>query len=387
MGKISPVSIKYTISAKFTAEGSVEKPDVIGALFGQTEGLLGNELEMRELQKEGKIGRIEVEIKPEGGKTVGKIEIPSALDKAETALIAASIETIDRIGPTDAKIEIENIEDVRGEKRGYIVDRAKKLLEQIQGGQETREIADNLKEKSRLSKLTEYGEEKLPAGDLSGSEIIVVEGRADVINLLRNNIENVVGMNGTNLPKAIKELSYDKQVTLFIDGDRGGRLIAKNVVDNARIDFIASAPDGKEVEELQGKEILASLRKKVPTSEFFRNDRMMSRKSYYSRQEEKQEEVKEEAEEVKIDKEKLKEISHQLDTKSAYLLDNGQNIIKQVSSKSLARALSNIRDTRVIVMNDLVTANVIKMAEESGIQAIAAKNFAYTDTKIKLISL
>ena len=263
MGKISPVSIKYTVHANFTAQGSIEKPDVIGALFGQTEGLLGSELEMRELQKEGKIGRIEVELKSEDGKTIGKIQIPSALDKAETALIGAAIETIDKIGPTDAKIEIERIEDVRGGKREYIVDRAKKLLEQIQGTSETREITNDLRVQSRISKIQEYGEEKLPAGDISGTEIIVVEGRADVINLLKNGINNVIGMNGTNLPQAIKELSYDKQVILFVDGDRGGRLIAKNVCDNAKIDYIASAPDGKEVEELVDKEILQALRKKV----------------------------------------------------------------------------------------------------------------------------
>lgn len=116
MAKISPVSIKYTVHAKFSAHGSVEKPDVIGALFGQTEGLLGNDLEMRELQKEGKIGRIEVELKSEDGKTTGEIKIPSALDKAETALIGAAIETIDKIGPTEATIEVESIEDVRGGK-------------------------------------------------------------------------------------------------------------------------------------------------------------------------------------------------------------------------------------------------------------------------------
>ena len=33
MAKISPVSIKYMIYAKFEADGMVEKPDVIGAVF------------------------------------------------------------------------------------------------------------------------------------------------------------------------------------------------------------------------------------------------------------------------------------------------------------------------------------------------------------------
>ena len=65
MAKIAPTSIKYMIYAKFEADGAIEKPDVIGALFGQTEGLLGEDMEMRELQKQGKIGRIDEELSSE----------------------------------------------------------------------------------------------------------------------------------------------------------------------------------------------------------------------------------------------------------------------------------------------------------------------------------
>src|SRR3989338_6176224 len=268
MAKISPVSIKYMIHAKFEATGPVEKPDVIGALFGQTEGLLGADLELRDLQKEGKIGRIEVETETNAGKTSGKIFIPTALDKSETSLIAAAIETIDRVGPTEAQITIEKIEDVRGNKREFILDRAKKLLEGMESSTSSREISESLKSASRASKVQEYGEEKLAAGYLDGEEIIVVEGRADVMNLLENRVNNVICMNGTKLPPSIIELSKKKSITLFVDGDRGGKLIAKNVIENAQIDFIAFAPDGKEVEELSGKEILVSLRKRIPAKEF-----------------------------------------------------------------------------------------------------------------------
>jgi len=131
MAKISPASIKYMIHANFMAEGALEKPDVIGALFGQTEGLLGSDLEMRDLQKEGKIGRIEVDLQRDGKRTNGIIKIPTALDQSETTLIGASIETIERIGPCDSQIEIERIEDVRGSKRDYILERAKKLMQEI----------------------------------------------------------------------------------------------------------------------------------------------------------------------------------------------------------------------------------------------------------------
>ena len=55
MGKISQVSSKYIIHANIDIEGVVDRPDVIGAIFGQTEGLLGADLELRELQKSGRI--------------------------------------------------------------------------------------------------------------------------------------------------------------------------------------------------------------------------------------------------------------------------------------------------------------------------------------------
>src|SRR3989338_4522891 len=266
MAKISPVSIKYMIYASFSAQGPVEKPDVIGAIFGQTEGLLGTELEMRELQKEGKIGRIEVDLETVDGKSVGEIRVPSALDKSETTIIAAALETIYRIGPTEAEIIILKIEDVRGSKRDFILERAKKLLEGLEeGGGKFEEMSKALKEDVRTVKIQEYGESRLPAGDISGREIIVVEGRADVVNLLKNRVNNVIGMNGTKLPSEIAKLGEEKEITLFIDGDRGGKLIAKNVISNARILWVAIAPDGKEVEELAGKEILMSLRKSIPT--------------------------------------------------------------------------------------------------------------------------
>lgn len=400
MAKISPVSIKYTIYAKFKAEGPVEKPDVIGALFGQTEGLLGSDLEMRELQKEGKIGRIEVNIESSNGTTRGEIEIPSALDKAETSLIAAAIETIERIGPTDAKIEVEKIDDVRGSKRDYIVERAKKLLGSIEGSKGTREISDSIKEGAKIDKLQEYGDEKLPAGDISGNEIIVVEGRADVINLLRNNIKNVIGMNGTRLPEAIKELSYEKELTLFVDGDRGGKLIAKNVCDNARVDFIAVAPDGKEVEELVGKEIISALRKRVKAEEFFKAGREERREYRYEERKENNpgEEYMEEKQERRVgkkaeklsssQKDKLAGLIEKLPSKSAVLLDESLDVVKRVSVSSLNSSLERLGEqVKTIVTNATVTSGLIRMAEELGIEHIGAKNFASTDTYIELISL
>ena len=381
MAKISPVSIKYMIHANFSAEGTLEKPDVIGAIFGQTEGLLGAELEMRELQKEGKIGRIEVDLHKEGKKTVGVIKIPTAVDQSETTLIAAAIETIERIGPCDSQIEVERIEDVRGSKRDYIVERAKKLMQEIHGKTDSREISTEIKESAKIAGIKEYGEGKLPAGDISGKELIVVEGRADVVNLLRNGVNNVIGMNGTKLPDEIRELSKEKEITLFVDGDRGGKLIAQNVVENADVTYIASAPDGKEVEELAGKEILMALRKKVPARDFF---------SAKEKREEKIEKGNETEFELDAEgKEKIKKIFKENEgSEKAIILDDSLNEIKKVSVKILAGTLSRSREKpTAIVIDGTATRAIIISAEEVKTKVIAAKNFATTDTNIKLISL
>jgi DNA primase len=125
---IDPSTTKYLIRANIVAEGIVEKPDVVGAIFGQTEGLLGNELDLRDMQKSGRIGRIEVEIGQNKGKSEGEITIPSSLDQVETVILASALETIDRVGPCRATIKITKVEDVRLAKKKKIVERAKVLL-------------------------------------------------------------------------------------------------------------------------------------------------------------------------------------------------------------------------------------------------------------------
>ncbi len=378
MGKISPVSIKYMIHANLVAEGALEKPDVIGAVFGQTEGLLGAELEMRELQKEGKIGRIEVDIERKDRHTYGKIRVPTALDQSETTLIAAAIETIERVGPCDAQIEVEQIEDVRGSKRDYIIERAKKLMQEIRGTTDSREISKEIKYSTKTIEVQEHGASKLPSGDLSGKEIIVVEGRADVLNLLRHGIPNVVAMNGTKLPDEIKELGKSKEITLFIDGDRGGHLIVRNVHDNANIAYVAIAPDGKEVEELAKKEVLISLRKKIPVKEFISKNgdkpRIQSR-----------EEIKKPTEKQKED---IKEISKKYEgTGKAVLLDQDLKEIRTISPRGVSSILMKMdQKPFAIIIDGTVTGAMINSAERVRSQVIVAKNFSTTDTSLTLLS-
>jgi DNA primase len=269
MGKTYIDTIKYMVKGEIEIDGIVDKPDIVGAVFGQTEGLLGDELDLRELLKAGKIGRIEVDTNVTNGKTVGKIAMPSSLDKAETAMIAAALETVDRVGPCNAKITVNDIEDTRSVKREFVMGRAKELLGRLGETKETKELALEIRGGVREAALMEYGRDRLAAGpdiDLS-NDIIVVEGRADVLNLLRYGIRNVIAMQGAIVPRTIEELSKRKEVTLFVDGDRGGDMAAAALARVGHIAFMAKAPDGKEVEELTQKEILACLKHRMPFGE------------------------------------------------------------------------------------------------------------------------
>ncbi|HET7404918.1 MAG TPA: DNA primase DnaG, partial [Candidatus Bathyarchaeia archaeon] len=258
---------KYIVKARFDVEGVVEKPDVVGAVFGQTEGLFGPDLDLRELQKSGRIGRIEINLDSKKDKTTGSIVIPSSLDKVSTAIIAAAIESVDRIGPCEAKIILDKVEDVREEKRKAIMTKAKDILRKwvVESSPSTEEVVKEVAGSLRGVDLIEYGPEKLPAGpEVERGDIIVVEGRADVILLMKCGIKNVIALNGTKVPDTVIKLTKDREVTAFLDGDRAGDLILKELTQVAEIDYVARATFGKEVEELTPKEVMRALRERVP---------------------------------------------------------------------------------------------------------------------------
>lgn len=267
MAKISPVVAKYIVHSTINIDGVVDRPDVIGAIFGQTEGLLGSDLELRELQRSGRIGRIEVNVNTSSGKTSGEIIIPSSLDKTETAIVAAALEIIQRIGPCTAKVEVNKVEDVRISKRQFVIDRAKALLKDLTEKTlpDSQELADEVAQSVRMMEVSDYGREKLAAGPAvdESEEIIIVEGRADVLNLLKHGFKNVIAMNGTSCPPTVRELTRKKTAVVFVDGDRGGDLIVRGLLSTSEVDFVCKAPDGKEVEEITKKEIHKSLRGRI----------------------------------------------------------------------------------------------------------------------------
>jgi DNA primase len=277
MGKTYIDTVKYLVKASLEVDGIVEKPDIVGAIFGQTEGLLGDELDLRELQKNGRIGRIEVDFQTRGNKCSGFILLPSSLDMAETSILAAALEIVDRIGPCEAKIKCQKIEDTRNLKRKQVLDRAKELLRSMLMEEipESKELTELVREDVKVADVVFYGEDKLPAGPAvtESENVVVVEGRADVVNLLKNGLKNVVAIGGAKMSRTIARIGREKEITVFLDGDRGGDIILKELKSVTDVDFVARAPPGKEVEELTRKEIIKSLRRRVPVEQTDGNQR------------------------------------------------------------------------------------------------------------------
>jgi DNA primase len=260
-----PHSAKYIIHADIRTSGIVERSDVVGAVFGQTEGLLGENMDLRDLQDASKVGRIDVDIESEGGRSFGTIQITSGMDRAETAVLAAALETIGRVGPCRANCSIIKIEDARAAKRRKIVDRATELLAAFEDEQLTSErLVEEVRERVRESELTEY--RGFPAGPrvADSDAIIVVEGRADVRKLLSVGIKNAIAVEGTDVPEEIARLTQDRTTTAFLDGDRGGDLILRELAQVGTVDYVAFAPHDRSVEDLDRGAIMASLRKKLP---------------------------------------------------------------------------------------------------------------------------
>lgn len=385
------------IRAKMEADGVVEKPDVIGAVFGQTEGLMGDELDLRDLQKSGRIGRIEVEVNSKKGKTEGMIHIPSSLDQVDTSILAAGLETIDRVGPCKATITVQTVEDVRVTKRSKVVDRAKEILSTMLEGSKTvgLDVKEEVRQAVQVAEIVSYGSDKLPAGPnvAESDAVIVVEGRSDVLNLLRCGIKNAVAAEGTAIPPTIQNLSKEKVVTAFVDGDRGGDLILKELLQVAEVDFVAKAPKGREVEELTQKQITKALRNKMPMEQFVESVGLSvekekrpekKEKGRKRREPEKEDKGKDEPKEKPKEKPKAQKpetapelqdyadiLSSLRGSTKAQLLKSGKGKPMEVPVRDLANVLQKEgKGLAAVVFDGIITQRILDIARDNGVEYV-----------------
>jgi len=393
---IDPATTKYLIRAHIKADGIIEKSDVVGAIFGQTEGLLGDELDLRELQRSARVGRIEVELESKNGKSEGDITLPTSLDKVETVILAAAFESIDRVGPCKATITASQVEDVRVVRRKQVIERAKELLNKVmeEGKVEGESIADNVRQAVQVEEIVNYGPDHCPAGpNIDKSDaIIIVEGRRDVLNLLKYGIKNVIAVGGTNIPKTVTKLTKERITTAFVDGDRGGELILKELLQTAEVDFVARAPQTREVEEIPQKLIMKSLKNKIPAEQYaemydIKIEKKSNQGSTFQKQEKQskkdksetklKEEKSSKSEESKKDKiitEKqksygkiLKDISGSL---KAVLFDKNDKEIKKIPVRELTDSLKKSNNISTVVFDGIITQRLLDIANSKNIKEI-----------------
>ena len=408
--------VKYHVKLKFDVDGLVEKADIIGAIFGQTEGLLGPEMNLNELQKVSKVGRIEVNVDSKSNSAKGDALIPMSTDISTAALIAAAIESIDKVGPFQAKFSLIGIDDIRAIKKKIIVDRAKKIVQEwaTKTISEGEEMLKDVYDASKPGRLTTFGKAQLACGVgvFDSDWIILVEGRADVINLLRAGYENSIAIEGAKIDETILKLTHGKRVVAFIDGDRAGDLILKELQGLVKIDRVYRAPAGREVEEctpLEISEILKDVEQYIkniysntPNSSNSENqfqirnnvqsaikqnqinmidmntkpinnqqnraaDEDNNNKITYANIDKNTSPVREDEEIISTVKQIFPEINETLE---AVIFDNSMKAMIKVPVSDIVKRISNSHGGKLLVLDGIITQRLIEAANKAGIQYI-----------------
>jgi DNA primase len=388
--------VKYHVKLKFEVDGLVEKADIIGAIFGQTEGLLGPEMNLNELQKVSKVGRIEVNVDTKGNMAKGDAVIPMSTDISTAALIAAAIESIDKVGPFQAKFNLMGIDDIRAIKKKIIVDRAKKIVQDwaTRTISEGEEMLKDVYDASKPGKLTSFGKAQLACGTgvFDSDWIILVEGRADVINLLRAGFDNAIAIEGARIDETVTKLTEGKKVVAFLDGDRAGDLILKELHGVVKIDKVLRAPPGKEVEEctpLEISEILKDAFLIEAAAPQMRQEHAQDRRHSHSRREREPREeyrappppppppqpaqpskevIAEDAPEIVS---AVRDVYPQInETLEAVVLDGSLNQLLKVPVSEVIKRLDSAEGGKLLVLDGIVTQRLVDAADRVGIEYI-----------------
>ena len=305
-------------------------------------------------------------------RTTGSITIPTSLDRVSTALIAASVESINRVGPCSAKVTLEKIEDIREARRKIIIDRAKEILHRwnIESMPSVDEVYKEISDTMKVGKVEKYGPEDLPAGPgLDGAkEIIVVEGRADVINLMRCGIFNTVALEGAKVPDSIKKITKEKPAIALLDGDRGGDLILKELMQVTNVKFVGRAPRGKEIEECNCKEIAEALENKLPIAEAGGKPAPPAPPK----------KVVQVPERVKVEvPDTITQAAKALvGTLEAVLLNDKLELIERLPVSQLAEKLAQVTGVDTVVFDGIITQRIVDIAADKNIKRIVASRIS-----------
>jgi DNA primase len=383
--------VKYHVKLKFEVDGIVEKADIIGAIFGQTEGLLGPEMNLNELQKVSKVGRIEVNVDTKSNTTKGDALLPMSTDISTAALISAAIESIDKVGPFQGKFLLVGIDDIRAIKKKVIVDRAKKIIQEwaTKTISEGEEMLRDVYDASKPGKLTSFGKAQLACGTgvFESPVIILVEGRADVINLLRAGFDNSIAIEGAKIDETITNLTSGRKVIAFLDGDRAADLILKELQGLVKIDKVLRAPTGKEVEECTPLEITEILKEVIePTVEQYeppvQHPKSVKKSKPYESNNSAYQEPSNSNNADKLSDDPqitsaVKEVYPQInETLEAMILDNSMQVLLKVPVSEIIKRLDSLEGARFLVMDGIITQRLIDAAYRAGIEYVVGHRMA-----------
>ena len=405
--------VKYHVKLKFEVDGLVEKADIIGAIFGQTEGLLGPEMNLNELQKVSKVGRIEVNVDTKSNIAKGDALIPMSTDISTAALIAAAIESIDKVGPFQARFGLVGIDDIRAIKKKVIVDRAKKIVQEwaTKTISEGEEMLKDVYDASKPGKLTAFGKAQLACGTgvFDSGWIILVEGRADVINLLRGGFDNAIAIEGAKIDETVTKLTEGKKVIAFLDGDRAGDLILKELQGLVKIDKILRAPPGREVEECTPMEIAEILKDAMPfvsaDAQQLSSIQPQQTESRQTQKRDRQEQVVQQQEEEQRTEiiansnanqqedaadivSAVREVYPQInETLEAVILDSSRKTLLKIPVSDVVKKLNSAEGAKMLVLDGIVTQRLVEAADKAGIEYIVGHRMSdlkkSTDVKVR----
>jgi DNA primase len=236
-----------------------------------------------------------------------------------------------------------------------------------------KEISDTMK----VGKVEKYGPEDLPAGPgLEGSkDIFVVEGRADVINLMRCGIFNTVALEGAKVPDSIKKITKERSATALLDGDRGGDLIQKELLQVTNVKWVGRAPRGKEIEECNCKEINDAIEGKVPVSELREGGgpRVQPQQQQPPPQPPAPKKIViPERVKVEVPDTVAQAAKALVGTLEAVLLNEKLELIERLPVSQLAEKLQQMTGVDTIVFDGIITQRIVDIAGDKNIKRIVA---------------
>ena len=301
------------------------------------------------------------------------------MDNVETAIIGSALETIDRIGPCQAKITVIEISDVRATKRTAVVDRAKELLLALvnSGEAASKTVVEEVRSVLTVGTATNFHGLTCGPNVESSDSLIIVEGRNDVINLLNCGVKNAISADGAgNIKQELIDLANGKQsVTLAIDGDRGGEMLFRQLHAILKIDFVAQAPVGQEWELLPQKTITKSLSMKVDAEKFAKTMEAQDKEDEEKHGGNNDEWVEEMSDvyETEIAPAEIQEMFDHQDglgkNKAMFVLSDG-TVSEEMGAGSIAKSAAESEGVQALIINGPISDRIQEIASEASITTV-----------------